>query len=148
MERIEKLPVEAENQIDFGGAGKGEGLMLAGDQNIVDTPPFCGRSRTRATFCSMLPSRRSWSPGWPRARCARLSAAPPPRDLHLAAGRPPRTRFATFIQRTLDGYRSGVLITGVQLEKADPPSRWWTPEEVQRAEQNQNKLNPRGRAVS
>ena len=35
VERIEKLPVEAENQIDFGG-GKGEGLMLAGDQNIVD----------------------------------------------------------------------------------------------------------------
>src|SRR4029453_11333943 len=45
------------------------------------------------------------------------------------------------IQRTLDSYRSGVLITGVQLEKAGPPPQVVDAfEEVQRAEQNQNKL--------
>ena len=45
------------------------------------------------------------------------------------------------IQKTLDDYHSGVLITGVQLEKADPPPQVVDAfEEVQRAEQDQNKL--------
>jgi modulator of FtsH protease HflK len=45
------------------------------------------------------------------------------------------------IQKTLDDYRSGIIITGVQLEKADPPQPVLSSfEEVQRAEQNQNKL--------
>src|SRR4029450_9017345 len=45
------------------------------------------------------------------------------------------------IQKTLDDYNSGVLIPGVPPEKADPPPQVVDAfEEVQRAEQNQNKL--------
>jgi membrane protease subunit HflK len=45
------------------------------------------------------------------------------------------------IQATLDSYQSGILVTGVQLEKADPPPQVVDAfEEVQRAEQNQNRL--------
>jgi membrane protease subunit HflK len=45
------------------------------------------------------------------------------------------------IQRTLDDYKSGIIITGVQPENADPPNAVLSSfEEVQRAEQNQNKL--------
>jgi membrane protease subunit HflK len=45
------------------------------------------------------------------------------------------------IQGTLDSYESGILVTGVQLEKADPPPQVVDAfEEVQRAEQNQNRL--------
>jgi modulator of FtsH protease HflK len=35
LERMERLPVEAENQINLGG-GTGDALTLAGDQNLVD----------------------------------------------------------------------------------------------------------------
>jgi membrane protease subunit HflK len=45
------------------------------------------------------------------------------------------------IQGTLDSYESGIRITGVKLEKADPPPAVIDAfEEVQRAEQNQNKF--------
>ena len=45
------------------------------------------------------------------------------------------------IQGTLDQYKAGILITGVQLERADPPIPVLSSfEEVQRAEQNQHKL--------
>jgi modulator of FtsH protease HflK len=45
------------------------------------------------------------------------------------------------VQGTLDEYKAGILITGVQLEKADPPTSVLSSfEEVQRAEQNQHKL--------
>jgi membrane protease subunit HflK len=47
----------------------------------------------------------------------------------------------TLIQATLDSYDSGISITGVQLERADPPPQVVDAfEEVQRAEQNQNRL--------
>jgi modulator of FtsH protease HflK len=47
----------------------------------------------------------------------------------------------TLIQDTLDSYEAGILITGVNLEKADPPPQVIDAfEEVQRAEQNQNRL--------
>jgi membrane protease subunit HflK len=52
-----------------------------------------------------------------------------------------QTQVKDLIQRTLDEYKSGILISGVQLEKADPPTPVLSSfEEVQRAEQNQNKL--------
>jgi membrane protease subunit HflK len=45
------------------------------------------------------------------------------------------------IQDTLDSYKAGILITGVKLEKADPPPQVIDAfEEVQRAEQNQNRF--------
>jgi membrane protease subunit HflK len=45
------------------------------------------------------------------------------------------------VQGTLDRYKAGILITGVQLERADPPTPVLSSfEEVQRAEQNQHKL--------
>jgi len=45
------------------------------------------------------------------------------------------------IQTTLDSYESGIFIKGVKLEKADPPPAVIDAfEEVQRAEQNQNKF--------
>ena len=48
---------------------------------------------------------------------------------------------AELIQTTLDSFGAGILITGVQLEKADPPPSVIDAfEEVQRAEQNQNKF--------
>ena len=72
VERIEKLPVEAENQIDFGG-GKGEGLMLAGDQNIVDIALHRSvedQGSARISF-QYQPSRSSSSAGGRGKRHAR-----------------------------------------------------------------------------
>ena len=44
-------------------------------------------------------------------------------------------------QDTLDAYQSGIVITAVNLEKADPPKQVIAAfEEVQRAEQNQAQL--------
>ena len=45
------------------------------------------------------------------------------------------------VQRTLDDYKSGITIAGVQLKKLIPPPQVFSSfEEVQRAAQNQNKL--------
>ena len=137
MERIEKLPVEAENQIDFGGAGKGEGLMLAGDQNIVDVRCRSVEDQDRATFCSMLPSRAQIT-GWPSAMREVVVPSPPRRSAPAAARPPgpgsrPHPEDARRLPlRRLDHRRAaregGSAASGVDAF------------EGQRAEQNQNKL--------
>jgi len=141
IETVERPPVLNENQISFGG-GKGEGLMLAGDQNIVDirfTVLWKIRDGTEYLFNVRDPEQ-----------LVRVVAESAMREV---VGRTPAEEIRTrgrlsaqqdvqaLIQGTLDRYNSGILITAVNLEKADPPPQVIDAfEEVQRAEQNQNRF--------
>ena len=65
----------------------------------------------------------------------------PAEEIRTRGGPGRQDQVRDLIQRTLDGgYRSGVLITGVQLEKADPPPQVVDAFRRFNAEQNQNKL--------
>jgi membrane protease subunit HflK len=142
VERIEKLPVEAENQIDFGGAGKGEGLMLAGDQNIVDMRfTVLWKIKDPRDFLFNVAEQEELVTRVAESAMREVVGRTPAEEIRTRGRQAAQDQVRDLIQRTLDGYRSGVLITGVQLEKADPPPQVVDAfEEVQRAEQNQNKL--------
>ena len=141
VETVEKPKVEKENKLSF-GANDDESLMLAGDQNIVDirfTVLWRIRDARKYLFNVHNPEQLT-----------RLVAESAMREV---VGRTPAEQIRTrgrvkaqeevrdLIQKTLDSYEAGIVITSVQLEKADPPPQVLDAfEEVQRAEQNLNKF--------
>ncbi len=143
VETVETMRVRAVNQTNLGGAGNStEGLMLAGDQNIVDIH-FSVQWRIsdpeKYLFRITEPARLVGTVAESAMRevVGRTNA-----DLVRTSGRNEAiAAVQELIQKTLDSYDSGILITGVQLEKADPPPAVIDAfEEVQRAEQDQNKF--------
>ena len=143
VEVVEKLKVRAVNQLDFGvTSGSQEGLILAGDQNIVDirfTVLWKIKDAKDFLFNTRAPEQlvRVVAEAAMREVVGRTKA-----DQVRTQGRLEAQNAVTqLIQSTLDSYNAGILITGVQLEKADPPPAVIDAfEEVQRAEQNQNKF--------
>ncbi len=142
IEKIEILQVTKEHNMTFGGRSADDGRMLAGDQNMVDIR-FTVQWRIEDAKKYLFNIRQ------PEA-LIRVVAESAMRDV---VGRTPadvvrtKGRFDTqeqvkvLIQKTLTSYDSGININGVQLEQADPPPQVVDAfEEVQRAEQEQNKL--------
>ena len=143
IETVETPKVQAVNQLDFGvSSGSQEGLMLAGDQNIVDirfTVLWKIKDAKEYLFNTRGPEQlvRVMAESAMRDVVGRTKA-----DQIRTQGRLEAQNAVTvLIQEALDSFKAGILITGVQLEKADPPPSVIDAfEEVQRAEQNQNKF--------
>ncbi len=145
IETVEMPKVQEENQLNFGLTSRGgspEGLMLAGDQNIVDIK-FTVLWKISDAKMFLFNVRNP-------ERLVRVVAESAMREI---VGRTDGDQIRTqgrleaqnavlaLIQGTLDSYESGIRINGVKLEKADPPPAVIDAfEEVQRAEQNQNKF--------
>jgi membrane protease subunit HflK len=141
LERMEILPVEAENQIDF-GRGKNDAPILASDQNLVEIQySVLWKVKDGRDFLFNVADQVPLITRISESAMREIVGRTPSEEIRTRGRQVAQDQIRELIQRTLDDYKSGVLITGVQLEKADPP----TPvlgafEEVQRAEQNQNKL--------
>ena len=143
VETVETPKVQAVNQLDFGvTSGSQDGLILAGDQNIVDirfTVLWKIKNAKDFLFNTRAPEQlvRVVAESAMREIVGRTNA-----DQIRTQGRLEAQNAVTvLIQTTLDSFGAGILITGVQLEKADPPPAVIDAfEEVQRAEQNQNKF--------
>ncbi|HRX37240.1 MAG TPA: FtsH protease activity modulator HflK [Aestuariivirga sp.] len=139
VETMETPRVEAENQINFGG-NDDEGLMLAGDQNIVDiefTALWRISDPKNYLFEIQTPQEaivRDVAESAMREIVGRTAA-----EIIRTTGRQKaQDEVRDIIQRTLDSYNAGIAITSVNLQKADPPKPVLAAfEEVQRAEQNQ-----------
>lgn len=145
IETVEMPKVQEENQLNFGLTSRGgspEGLMLAGDQNIVDIK-FTVLWKISDAKMFLFNVRNP-------ERLVRVVAESAMREIvGRTAGDQIRTQgrleaqnqVLALIQGTLNSYQSGIRITAVKLEKADPPPAVIDAfEEVQRAEQNQNKF--------
>lgn len=141
-ETVETPPVLRESNLNFGGSGQAESLMLAGDQNIVDIR-FTVQWRIKDAGEYLFNVRdqedlvKLVSESAMREIVGRTRA-----DQIRTRGRlEAQQQVRELIQATLDSYGAGITINGVQLEKADPPPQVIDAfEEVQRAEQNQNKF--------
>jgi membrane protease subunit HflK len=144
VETMLRPSVDAENQINFGVSdNENDGLMLAGDQNIVDI-------RFSVLWRINDPEDFLFNIQNPQEDMVRAVAESAMREV---VGRTPAETIRTvgrqeaqeavraITQDTLDRYRAGITITAVNLQRADPP-RPVIPafEEVQRAEQNQAQL--------
>jgi membrane protease subunit HflK len=143
VETVETPRTRSVNQLNFGGAtGTPEGLMLAGDQNIVDirfSVLWKISDAKKFLFNIHVPEQlvRTVSESAIREIVGRTSGE----QVRTKGRQVAQEAIRDLVQTTLDTYDSGILITGVQLEKADPPPAVIDAfEEVQRAEQNQNKF--------
>jgi membrane protease subunit HflK len=141
VERMEKLSVEAENQINF-GVSKNAALTLAGDQNLVAIEfSVLWRIKNARDFLFIIAEPEQLITRISESAMREIVGRTPSEEIRTRGRQVAQDQVKELIQRTLDGYQSGILITGVQLERADPPSPvLGSFEEVQRAEQNQSKL--------
>ena len=141
VEKMETLRVAAENQISIGDAGD-EGLMLPGDENIVDI-------RFKVLWKISDPEKYLFKAA-DQESIVRAVAESAMREI---VGRTPATDVLTngklviqdqvtdIVQRTLDSYNVGVKITGIPLEGVDPPAQVISAfEEVQKAKQDRVKF--------
>lgn len=142
IETVEVLPVTKEHNLTFGGRNADDGRMLAGDQNMVDirfTVQWRIADAKKFLFNIREPEAliRVVSESAMRDVVGRT-----PADVVRTKGRlDTQEQVKALIQKTLTSYNSGININGVQLEQADPPPQVVDAfEEVQRAEQEQNKL--------
>ncbi|MEL7011690.1 MAG: FtsH protease activity modulator HflK [Pseudomonadota bacterium] len=140
----EKLAVTREQNEDIGVGGRGSeaGLMLTGDENIVDIDfQVVWNINDPAKFLFNLrdprQSIRAVSESAMREIIAQTNLAPIlNRDRGVIA-----SRLEDLIQLTLDSYDSGVNIIRVNFDKADPPQQVIDAfRNVQAAEQERDRL--------
>ena len=140
----EKLAVTREQNEDIGVGGRGSeaGLMLTGDENIVDIDfQVVWNINDPAKFLFNLrdprQSIRAVSESAMREIIAQSNLAPIlNRDRGVIA-----SRLEDLIQLTLDSYDSGVNIIRVNFDKADPPQQVIAAfRDVQAAEQERDRL--------
>lgn len=140
----EVIPVTREQTEDIGVGGRGSdaGLMLTGDENIVDIDfQVVWNINDPAQFLFNLrepqPTIRAVSESAMREIIAQSDLAPIlNRDRGIIAA-----RLEELIQSTLDSYDSGVNIVRVNFDKADPPASVITAfRDVQAAEQERDRL--------
>jgi membrane protease subunit HflK len=141
FETMETPKVEAENQIDFGSA-ENEGLMLAGDQNIVDIQfTVLWRIADPEDYLFDVQSQEAVVKAIAESAMREVVGRTAAEEVRTTGRQKAQEEVRQISQATLDSYASGIVITAVNLEKADPPKQVIAAfEEVQRAEQNQAQL--------
>ena len=123
-------------------SGRKEGLMLSGDQNVVDvnfTVIWSVNDPKKYLYgvTSQRDMVRMISESAMREFVGRSNAE----EVRTEARQRVEDAVRQQTQATLDAYGAGVTIVGVQLEKADPPSEVASAfEEVQRAQQDQDRV--------
>ena len=145
----EIVPVTIENREDI-GLGLDEGLMLTGDENIVDIDfqVIWNINDPKLFLFNLAEPRetiRAVSESAMREIIARSRLAP---ILNRDRG-PIAQELQELIQQTLDSYESGVNIVRVVFDKADPPREVIDAfRQVQAAEQTRDTLEKRADAYA
>ncbi len=149
----EILPVTSENTENIGvGSGRGNdaGLMLTGDENIVDVDfqvvwNIDDPRKFLFNLASPRETIRAVSESVMREIIARTNLTP-----ILTTGKGAiQVELALLIQQTLDSYDSGVNIVRVNFDKADPPELVRDAfREVQAAEQRRDTLEKQADAYA
>lgn len=158
IERVETAPAQVENQENIGvfaapgsrRIGTDASLMLSGDQNIVDIDfTVLWRIKdTRAFLFNVADQRiivRSVAESAMREFVGRSQADQVRTENRAQVEGTVRAA----IQNTLDAYDSGIVITGLNLERAAPPTEVLDAfEEVQRAEQDRERFQREAEAYA
>ncbi len=138
VEKLETVRVEAENQTVIGNVAN-EGLMLAGDQNLVDIRfTVLWKIKNPEEFLFNVSEQEKLVRVVAESAMREIVGRTPAEDIRTTGRLIAQDQVVSITQSTLDSYNAGVLITGIKLEKADPPAEVLDAfEEVQRAEQDQ-----------
>jgi membrane protease subunit HflK len=138
FENMERPKVEAEQQIDIGD-NDNEGLMLAGDQNIVDIKfTVLWRIAAPEDYLFNVANQEGMVRAIAESAMREIVGRTPAEEIRTTGRQAAQDQVLEITQSTLDAYKAGIVITAVKLERADPPKQVIAAfEEVQRAEQNQ-----------
>src|SRR5262245_28582200 len=138
VEKMEVVPVEAENQTAIGNT-QNEGLMLAGDQNLVDIRlTVLWKIKNPEEYLFNIREKEELVKGVAESAMREIVGRTQAEVIRTTGRLAAQDQVLNITQATLDSYQAGILITGIKLEKADPPAEVLDAfEEVQRAEQDQ-----------
>jgi membrane protease subunit HflK len=141
IETVERVPVETENLLQFGDNPQ-ESLILSSDQNIVDIKfTVLWKIRDPEDYLFNIAAPEQLVRVVAESAMREIVGRTPNEEIRTSGRLKAQQEVHKLIQDILDSYQAGILITGVQLERADPPPQVVDAfEEVQRAEQNQNRL--------
>ena len=130
--------MEAENQTAI-GATANEGLMLAGDQNLVDIRfTVLWKIKNPEEYLFNVSDQEKLVRVVAESAMREIVGRTPAEEVRTTGRLAAQDQVMEIAQTTLDSYSAGILITGLKLEKADPPAEVLDAfEEVQRAEQDQ-----------
>src|SRR5438874_8215805 len=138
VERMEVVPVEAENQTPVGST-QNEGLMLAADQNLVDIRlTVLWKIKNPEEYLVNIREKEELVKGVAESAMREIVGRTPAEVIRTTGRLAAQDQVLNITQATLDSYQAGIIITGIKLEKADPPAEVLDAfEDVQRAEQDQ-----------
>lgn len=157
IEEVRLPKVTQQRTIEVGAGrsvigGQDSGLMLTGDGSVVDvrfvvfwrispSPDPATNDTGVQQFLFNIAQPETTVREVAESAMREVVARTDGEEIRTKGRQDAQQKVQQLIQSTLDSYNSGILISGVQLEKADPPPQVVDAfEEVQRAEQNQNKL--------
>jgi membrane protease subunit HflK len=123
IDRVQVVDVDNIRELRVGGGGEAENRVLTGDQNIVDLTYLVRwniKEPQNFLFQIKAPEEtiREVAESAMRAVISRITL-----DEAIGPGRAEaEQRVQALMQELLDGYGAGVLVQGVSIEEADPPS--------------------------
>jgi modulator of FtsH protease HflK len=140
IETMERVPVEAEQQTTFGGDESG--LMLADDQNLVDIRfTVLWKISNPEEYLFNVADQQGLVSAIAESAMREVVGRTPAEIVRTTGRLVAQDQVREIVQRTLTAYKAGINVTGVQLERADPPKQVIDAfEEVQRAEQDRANL--------
>ena len=143
VETVELVNVtEQQQKIGAAGGDQGEGLMLTGDQNVVNVQFSLLFSVTdpRAYLYNVA------EPGKTLAQVAdsvmrEVVGRRPAQDIFRDNRQAVAAEVKDQIQKTIDGYHAGIAVNTISIEDVSPPKEVSSAfDEVQRAEQDEDKM--------
>lgn len=143
VETVELVNItEQQQKIGAAGGDQGEGLMLTGDQNVVNVQFSLLFSVTdpRAYLYNVA------EPGKTLAQVAdsvmrEVVGRRPAQDIFRDNRQAVAQEVKDQIQKTIDGYHAGIAVNTVSIEDVSPPKEVSSAfDEVQRAEQDEDKM--------
>jgi len=143
FETVEVLQVTKENQENIGTSSSGtsggaSGLMLAGDQNIVDIQfTVLWRIKDARAYLFNIRDPRRVMQMVAESAMRDYVGQTPGEEIRTTGRVAAQEAVRIQVQNTLDEYGAGIQLTGVKLESANPPVQVKDSfAEVQRAEQD------------
>lgn len=142
VESEERVRVGAENQLAIGDKGD-EGLMLTGDENMVDIKykVFWKITDPKNFLFNLAAPQEQFVQATAESAMREVVGRTPVDDAMTTGRLAIQDQVRDIVQKTLDGYKAGIQITAIALENVDPPKQVQDAfEDVRRAAQDEVRL--------
>jgi modulator of FtsH protease HflK len=140
IEKMVLLPVAAEQKISIGDINE-EGLMLTGDENVVDVRfKVLWKISDPQKYLFNVSEQEAMVKAVAESAMREIVGRTPASDAFTSGKLEIQARVSEIVQRTLDRYEAGVILTGLTLEDVQPPKDVIPAfEDVQQAKQDKKK---------